>query len=161
MPNLLHDMASPSSGASASSEQRRTNAKRLTFSYEGNQIELIGEQDIQKVVPPSFTGDTKDNRSGSWFEITGDKQNILYRQTIDNPIKTDVEVFSDEKETESISRHKISDVKGAFSIVIPDIPEAQGLELYGSPMKEEKGVRTLDIKKPSTKIFHLNLKNNK
>jgi hypothetical protein len=161
MPDLLYGMTSHSSGATASSGQRRTNAKRLTFSYEGNQIELIGQQDIQKGVLPSFTGDTKDNRSGFWFEITGDKQNILYRRTIDNPIKTDVEVFSDEKKTESISRQKISDIKGAFSIVIPDIPEAQGLDLFGSPMKEEKGIRTLDINKPSTKIFHLNLENNK
>lgn len=105
--------------------------------------------------------DTQNNRSGFWFEITGDKQNVLYRRVIDNPIKTDIEVFSDEKETESISRHKISDIKGAFSIVIPDISEAEGLDLFGSPIKEEKGERTLDIKKPSTKIFHLDLKDNR
>jgi hypothetical protein len=154
-------MSSPSSLATTSSDQRRTNAKRLTFSYEGNQIKLISQQNIQKVVPPSVTRDTQNNRSGFWFEITSDKQNVLYRRVIDNPIKTDIEVFSDEKETESISRYKISDIKGAFSIVIPDIPEAEGLDLFGSPIKEEKGERTLDIKKPSTKIFHLDLKDNR
>jgi hypothetical protein len=154
-------MSSPSSLATTSSDQRRTNAKRLTFSYEGNKIKLMSQQNIQKVVPPSVTRDTQNNRSGFWFEITGDKQNVLYRRVMDNPIKTDIEVFSDEKETESISRHKISDIKGAFSIVIPDIPEAEGLDLFGSSIKEEKGERTLDIKKPSTKIFHLDLKNNR
>ena len=86
---------------------------------------------------------------------------MLYRRIIDNPIKTDIEVFSDEKVTESVSRHKVSDIKGAFSIVIPDIPEAKGLDLFGSPIIEERGERTLDIKKPSIKIFHLNLKKDK
>jgi hypothetical protein len=154
-------MSSPSSLATTSSDQKRTNAKRLTFSYEGNKIKLIEQQNIQKIVPPSVTVDTKNNRSGFWFEITGDKQDVLYRRIIDNPIKTDIEVFSDEKVTESISRHKVSDIKGAFSIVIPDIPEAEGLDLFGSPIREERGERTLDIKKPSTKIFHLNLKKDK
>jgi hypothetical protein len=154
-------MSSPSSLATTSSDQKRTNAKRLTFSYEGNKIKLIEQQNIQKIVPPSVTVDTKNNRSGFWFEITGDKQDVLYRRIIDNPIKTDIEVFSDEKVTESVSRHKVSDIKGAFSIVIPDIPEAEGLDLFGSPIREEKGERTLDIKKPSTKIFHLNLKKDK
>jgi hypothetical protein len=154
-------MSSPSSLATTSSDQKRTNAKRLTFSYEGNKIKLIEQQNIQKIVPPSVTVDTKNNRSGFWFEVTGDKQDVLYRRIIDNPIKTDIEVFSDEKVTESISRHKVSDIKGAFSIVIPDIPEAEGLDLFGSPIREERGERTLDIKKPSTKIFHLNLKKDK
>jgi hypothetical protein len=154
-------MSSPSSLATTSSDQKRTNAERLTFSYEGNKIKLIEQQNIQKIVPPSVTVDTKNNRSGFWFEITGDKQDVLYRRIIDNPIKTDIEVFSDEKVTESVSRHKASDIKGAFSIVIPDIPEAEGLDLFGSPIREEKGERTLDIKKPSTKIFHLNLKKDK
>jgi hypothetical protein len=154
-------MSSPSSLATTSSDQKRTNAKRLTFSYEGNKIKLIEQQNIQKIVPPSVTVDTKNNRSGFWFEITGDKQDVLYRRIIDNPIKTDIEVFSDEKVTESVSRHKASDIKGAFSIVIPDIPEAEGLDLFGRPIREEKGERTLDIKKPSTKIFHLNLKKDK
>jgi hypothetical protein len=154
-------MSSPSSLATTSSDQKRTNAKRLTFSYEGDKIKLIEQQNIQKIVPPSVTVDTKNNRSGFWFEITGDKQDVLYRRIIDNPIKTDIEVFSDEKVTESVSRHKVSDIKGAFSIVIPDIPEAEGLDLFGSPIREEKGERTLDIKKPSTKIFHLNLKKDK
>jgi hypothetical protein len=154
-------MSSPSSLATTSSDQKRTNAKRLTFSYEGNKIKLIEQQNIQKIVPPSVTVDTKNNRSGFWFEITGDKQDVLYRRIIDNPIKTDIEVFSDEKVTESVSRHKVSDIKGAFSIVIPDIPEAEGLDLFGSPIREERGERTLDIKKPSTKIFHLNLKKDK
>jgi hypothetical protein len=159
--SLFYDMTFPSSMATSSSDQRRTNAKRLTFSYEGTKIELIGQQDIQKVVPPSFSGDTQNSRSGFWFELTGDKQNVLYRRTIDNPIKTDIEVFSDEKKTESISRQKISDIKGAFSIVIPDIPEVEGLDLFGSPIIEEKGERILDVKKLSTKIFHLNLKSDK
>lgn len=154
-------MSSPSSLATTSSDQKRTNAKRLTFSYKGYKIKLIEQQNIQKIVPPSVTVDTTNNRSGFWFEITGDKQDVLYRRIIDNPIKTDIEVFSDEKVTESVSRHKVSDIKGAFSIVIPDIPEAEGLDLFGSPIREERGERTLDIKKPSTKIFHLNLKKDK
>ena len=68
---------------------------RLTFSYEGSNIQLISQQKIEKVLPPSGPSDnSKQNQTGFWYELTDSKNNTLYRQVMDFPIKTDTEVFS-------------------------------------------------------------------
>ena len=68
---------------------------RLTFSYEGSNIQLISQQKIEKVLPPSGPSDnSKQNQTGFWYQLTDSKNNTLYRQVMDFPIKTDTEVFS-------------------------------------------------------------------
>lgn len=75
-----------------------TKARRLTLSYKGPNIELISDQKIEKVHPPSNLLDTKNIKSGFWYELTDDNHNTLYQKSISNPIQTDVEVFSNEPE---------------------------------------------------------------
>ena len=41
---------------------------RLTFSYEGSNIQLISQQKIEKVLPPSGPSDnSKQNHTGFWY----------------------------------------------------------------------------------------------
>jgi hypothetical protein len=129
-------------------------AIRLTFSYEGNNIKLISKQNMEKVLHPPVQNYIQENRTGSWYELSDDQQHLLHRQIIDNPIKVDAEVFSDNT-TESITRHGLSDIRGAFSIVIPDIPESKNFDLFSSPVISE-GIKSL--REPATKIFHADLK---
>lgn len=129
-------------------------AIRLTFSYEGNDIKLISKQNIEKVLqPPSLQPHIQQGQTGSWYELSDENQRVLHRQIIDNPIKVDAEVFSDT--TDSISRVKLSEIRGTFSIVVPNIPESKNFDLFGSPVISE-GIKGLQ--KPATKIFHLDLK---
>jgi hypothetical protein len=130
-------------------------AVRLTFSYEGNKIDLISKQKIKKRLPvPPRLGIQKEQTPGFWLELSNDNKRLLYRQIMDNPIRIDTEVFS-ENPNESITRHELADPKGTFSMVIPDIPDARNLDLFGSPILSE-GMRGLQ--KPATKIFHIDLK---
>lgn len=129
-------------------------AIRLTFSYEGSDIKLISKQNIEKVLqPPPLQSNMQQSQTGSWYEVSDKNQRVLHRQTIDNPIKVDAEVFSDT--TDSISRVKLSEIRGTFSIVVPNIPESKNFDLFSSPVISE-GIRGLQ--KPATKIFHLDLK---
>jgi hypothetical protein len=96
----------------------------------------------------------KGQTSGFWLELSNDNRSILYRQIIDNPIRIDTDVFS-ENPKQSIKRHELVDIKGTFSIVIPNIPDARNFDLFGSPVLSE-GMRGLQ--KPAAKIFHLDLK---
>lgn len=133
-------------------------AVRLTFSYEGNRIDLISKQKIQKRLPGRISPDIqKGQTSGFWLELSNDNRSILYKQIIDNPIRVDTEVFS-ENPKQSITRHELVDIKGTFSIVIPNIPDARNFDLFGSPVLSE-GMRGLQ--KPAAKIFHLDLKEDK
>ena len=130
-------------------------AVRLTFSYEGNRIDLVSKQKIQKRLPGHISPDIQKGQTpGFWLELSNDNRRLLYRQIIDNPIRIDTEVFS-ENPNESITRHELADIKGAFSLLIPDIPNARNLDLFGSPVLSE-GMRGLQ--KPAAKIFHLDLK---
>jgi hypothetical protein len=140
------------------SNERLTNpdsAIRLTFSYEGNKIRLISKQKIQKRLPGRISPDIQKGQTpGFWLELSDDNWRLLYRQIIDNPIRIDTEVFS-ENPNESITRHELADIKGNFSLVIPDILDARNLDLFGSPVLSEG---TRGLQKPAAKIFHLDLK---
>jgi hypothetical protein len=132
---------------------QNNNAIRLTFSYEGtNNIQLISKQTIEKVLHlPSELAQVPKNQIGTWYELS-DESRVIYRQLIVDPIKMDAEVFS--KTTGSISRHRLSTIRGAFSIVIPNIPEAKYFDLFSNPMISG---RVRGHQKPPT-IFHMNLK---
>lgn len=128
-------------------------ARRLTFSYEGTSIKLISQQPIKKILPPSDDLDTKSNRTGFWYEITDDNQNILYQKIISNPIETDIEVFPVESNESIMRQKKTSEIKGIFSILIPDPPNAKTLSFFGNPIE---GNETM-MQKPSIKLFQMNL----
>lgn len=151
---IVNNHSNMSSDTFSLSDPARNNmAIRLTFSYEGNDIKLISKQNIEKVLqPPSLQSHIQQGQTGSWYELSDENQRLLHRQIIDNPIKVDAEVFSD---TESISRVKLSEIRGTFSIVVPNIPESKNFDLFSSPVISE-GIRGLQ--KPATKIFHLDLK---
>lgn len=130
-------------------ETKITKAIRLTFSYKGTAIKLVSQDKVEKILPPS----TKiSNRSGFWYEVADDKQNVLYQRIISSPIQTDVEVFSNESK-ESIMRQKVSNIQGVFSILIPDFPEARTFSLFSSPIENGE----IAIQKAATKIFQMDL----
>ena len=101
-----------------------TKARRLTFQYKDTNIKLISQYTIDKVIPPTSSLIKSESKSGVWYEITDAQQNIIYNRGIPNAIQTDVEVFSNEPEEESIIRQNVPQIEGTFSILIPDIPEA-------------------------------------
>ena len=144
------DSAMNSTGNNSSSQNNT--AIRLTFSYEGNNVSLISEQNIEKMLPPSTQFDNLQNQAGFWYELTDTRKNVIYRQLIDNPIKEDMEVFSDDPK-QSITRQKRTDIRGTFSIVIPNIPEANSFDLFNNPLASE------DIRdsQRAQNIFHLDL----
>jgi hypothetical protein len=133
-----------------------TKAKRLTFSYENNRIKLISEQEIEKIIPPSTTSTELENKSINFLlEINDDHNNTIYRQVIENQIKTDIEIFPIHTK-EPIIRKNVSEIKGAFSVVIPDHPQAESLDIFQS---RDFTIRDKEsILKDTNRIFHLNLK---
>jgi hypothetical protein len=134
-------------------DSKITKARRLTFQYKDTNIKLISQYKIDKVIPPTSPLIKSESKSGVWYEITDDQQNIIYSRGIPNAIQTDVEVFSNEAEEESIIRQNVPQIEGTFSILIPDRPEAKSLSIFSNPI--EKGKKLLQ--KSATKIFEMNL----
>jgi len=64
-----------------------------------------------------------------------------------------MEVFSEDPNN-SIHRQKIEDIRGTFSILIPDIPNATNFDIFSSPITTDSALRAENKKN----VFHLNLK---
>lgn len=117
---------------------------KIKFSWKEDKIRIISQKTIEMVCPPSDTIKYDKNQSGFWVELQDKEHGILYRRVTRNPIQRDIEIFSDEK-TESISRKAIDINQGEFEILVPFMPEAKTLVLYGSISKEEESLKPARI----------------
>jgi hypothetical protein len=58
----------------------------------------------------------------------------LYRRVIHNPMREDVEVFSEDPK-QSVARRTVPNRKGVFVVVVPDTEEGHTVTLSGSPRR--------------------------
>ncbi len=107
-------------------------AIRLTFSYDGDAIELVAAQRLAKFVPRSDPLDEADERSGFWIELCGRDNVRLFRRILPHPIARDREIFPENLHGEII-RQPIARPKGIFSVVIPELRDVHTIHLMASP----------------------------
>lgn len=112
-------------------------ALRLTFEYDQDKIRLVERRRVDMIVPPPTTAPPTKNHSGFWIEIKDGKDKRLYSRVEHNPIRYDLEVFS-EKPGENIVRRPVLHPKGTFVLLVPDFPDAEVIDLISSPLNEKK-----------------------
>ncbi|CAM5386167.1 hypothetical protein SGRIM128S_09626 [Streptomyces griseomycini] len=71
---------------------------RLIFEYEGTDIRLISRRRVAMMPPPSDPLREREDAQGFWVEVRDAQQRPLYRRVMCDPVRRDVEVFSDEPE---------------------------------------------------------------
>lgn len=108
---------------------KRPQAVRLTFAYHGDEVELIAQQPVETVTPPSDEVEEADRRSGFWYQVEDARGEPLYRRVARNPIRQDREVFGGAGE--SVTRAPVEESKGVFTVVVPHIEEADRVTLQG------------------------------
>jgi hypothetical protein len=117
-----------------------TDAVRLILRYEGADISLVSRQRVAMVVPPSEPLDVSlEERSGFWLEVRDEAGNALYRQLMHDPIRHDVEVFSDDPER-SVARVPVEHPSGIFSVVLPAPEDADHVALIGTSMEDRPAI---------------------
>ena len=121
---------SPGSGRGPSAGRR--GARRLTFSYEGDQVELVSEQSVDMTTPPHDEIEGPEERTGFLLELRDARDNVVYRKVMHNPIQPDVEAFSPDP-AEPIHRRQVDTPQGTFVVLVPDLPEAEHVSLHSSP----------------------------
>ena len=126
---------------------------RLTFTYEGDNITLLARQKVEKLLPSSSTSVNPQESSKFWFELSDSQLNTVYSQTLDNLIKEDMEVFSEDPYS-SIIRQKVEDIKGTFSILIPDISNVTNFDIFTAPVTSDFALRAEQKKN----VFHYNIR---
>ena len=110
-------------------------ALRLTFEYEGSDVKLVSSQKIEMILPPTHPLEGGDEETGFWFTLSDAAGKAVYRRVVHNPIPLDKEVFSNDPKNPSVHRAPVEKPKGTFVLLVPDIPQAQTLQLFSHPLK--------------------------
>ena len=107
-------------------------AVRLTFTYESDEeIRLVGRQPMEMVTPPTDALSGYEGEQGFWIEVRSDQDETLYRWVMQDPLRQDVEVFSPDPK-EPVTRRPVEKPSGSFSVVVPDLEEADHVALLSS-----------------------------
>jgi hypothetical protein len=115
-------------------------ALRLTFDYEGDRVELVAQQRVEMTLPPSDPIEEGEGQAGSWYVLRDRNGAPVYRRVIQNPIRVDEEIFSDEPGN-TLARRPVEQPRGQFVLLVPDIEEARALSLVGPPAEPRAGAR--------------------
>jgi hypothetical protein len=111
-------------------------AWRVTFEYAGDQVTIVAQQRLAMVAPPDDSALLERGTAGYWVEVRDADSRPLYRQVLSRPIRQDYEVFSPEPGA-SPQRVAAEEIRGVFQAVVPDLPGARDIVLYGRPTVEE------------------------
>jgi hypothetical protein len=106
-------------------------AVRLVFSYDGDAVSLISQEPVEMVVPPSDPVQGFAGQKGFWAEVKDQQDETLYRRVMHNPMRPDVEVFSDDPQ-QTVAREPVADKKGVFVVLVPDADEGHEVTLSSS-----------------------------
>jgi hypothetical protein len=115
-------------------EGKPAKAIRMIFAFDGENVHLVSQQSVEMVLPPSDPVQGVKGQKGFWYELRDAQDRPLYRRVMHNPMREDVEVFSDDPR-QSVTRQIVPNRKGIFAVVVPDTEEGHTVTLSGSPRR--------------------------
>lgn len=120
---------------------------RLTCTYEGEEVTIQEQERVEMLSPASDDDMNFDNVVGFWLELRDDKGKSLYRQVMQDPFRSDIEIFGDTKSgEETVSRSPIKTVKGHLVLVVPALPTAKSIAFVrASPDEQTKQLTVKDV----------------
>jgi hypothetical protein len=104
---------------------------RLTFEHSADGVTLISRQRVEMTLPAQYRVPEEAAAPAFVAEVRGADDAVLHRTAIPNPLEPHREVFSEEP-GRSISRVPVAEPEGAFTVIVPDTPEADHLALMTS-----------------------------
>ena len=113
-----------------------THTLRLTFEYRGNNMRLTESQRVEMVPPPVVTAIPQQGQCGYWVQLTDTAGRIVFHRPLYSPIAVDAEVYSADR-NQAIARVPLAHREGQFTVLMPDLPEAETFALHG-PIDPEK-----------------------
>lgn len=117
----------------------RSRALRAIFEYKGREVRLASVQSLEMIAPPPQAIFPRSDERGTWFELRDREGQTLYRRVIDNPIREDIEVLTDDP-SHPLSRVTSEQPEGIFYILAPDIPQARELVIMTeAPRRPQEG----------------------
>jgi hypothetical protein len=104
----------------------------MVFSFDGDQVTLVSQESVEMVLPPSDSMPAAEGQRGFWYELRDAQDHPLYRRVMHQPMREDVESFSDDPK-QTVARHPAPNRKGVFVVLVPDVEEGSTVTLSSSP----------------------------
>ena len=136
-------MASPKQGSAGQEPPREEPPRRslrLTFRYEGEDVELVKARRVAMTPPPSEPLSKLGPRSGFGVELCTQRGRVLYRRFDTSPIERSVEAPSDDPDR-PFQRAMVESPSGEFDIVVPDLGEAARLDVLDDALTPPAATR--------------------
>ncbi|MDQ6907015.1 MAG: hypothetical protein M3176_09315 [Chloroflexota bacterium] len=118
-------------------DQKSYRTLRLTFEYAGRAVRLVSRQSVEMVTPAPNPTPISEGQTGFWYELRDHAGRILYQRALHNPIRFDVEVFSNDPK-EPIHRRPVDNPRGTFELLVPDTLEGDTVVIFSSPHDPER-----------------------
>ena len=105
---------------------------------------LVSQRRVAMLAPAPCRLEAASDERGYWVELRGEGDEPLYRQTLHEPIRADLEVVADDGV--SLARVPRENVAGRFSVVVPDLPAAQAVSFVGpADLFQAGGAQTREL----------------
>jgi hypothetical protein len=101
---------------------------RLILAHSADGVTLISRQRVEMTLPAQDLASDDALPHEFVAEVRDADERVLHRTAIPNPLESHREIFSEEP-GRSISRVPVAQPQGAFSVIVPDTPEADHLAL--------------------------------
>ncbi len=109
---------------------------RLTFRFDGERIDLVRRERLQKIAPGTTAEIPKAGKnSGAWLELVDRSGHALFHRLLRDPLQTRAEHHSPDGR---IELHVRAPEPGEFTAIVPDIPGASEVILYSSPTEHDR-----------------------
>jgi hypothetical protein len=115
-------------------EERPAKAIRMIIAFDGEHVHLVSQQSVEMALPPSDALQGAEGNKGFWYELRDAQDRPLYRRVMHNPMREDVEIFSDDPK-QTIARQTVPNRKGVFVVLVPDTDAGHTVTLSSSPRR--------------------------
>jgi hypothetical protein len=115
-------------------EKKPAKAIRMIFAFDGEHVHLVSQQAVEMVLPPSDALHGAEGHKGFWYELRDVHDRPLYRRVMHDPMREDVEVFSDDPK-HTVGRQTVPNRKGTFVVVVPDTEAGHAVTVSSSPQR--------------------------
>jgi hypothetical protein len=103
-------------------------ALRLTFAWRGAQVSVVGSERVAMTVPASLAAPRERVTTGYSLALLDATGRVVYWRPLHSPIPIDAEAFS---KAGTIERVPVTAGEGRFTLLVPDLPDAQQFRLSG------------------------------
>ncbi|HJY28961.1 MAG TPA: hypothetical protein VJ306_13130 [Pyrinomonadaceae bacterium] len=110
-------------------------SRRLTFRVAGDQIELVKEEQLEMMAPPSVGAPPQEGTHGGyWLEVQDENNQVLDHRLLHFPLGDSVEVFNPDGTIERVFGPA---TENTFEVLVPDYDDASNVALFGESLNPE------------------------